>query len=389
MTGTLTNEINQYGETPLHFASLNGHLEVIEFLLSTGASIDQVDNYGETPLQWASRKGHLEIVRELVDAGASLVLVNNDGNTAKDLTTRNGHSAVAVYLDEAVAKLRLSVAKALTGNKIDKALATLSRVVPRTGCQNATVLVYRAVAYISIGEKECAWKDARACIDLEILSRVLESTDTEFECFVTMKHIEMSKRVAVAFDASMMEITNRLTKDNPAMLEWLTVPENRNTLQEVKSSPYKFKATHARMEEALKILEDAMKQDHPNQIAPEPPGTSDSELGVALSLLRIASQDVIIRVLKPEFMTPHLARNPDTVLFLGNSKFHQMLQNVQNNVEKLPEYMNDLRMCKVLLVLLGRHAPSNEIEKYLCEKQQSWTIFTDFKLCEEIAKANH
>ncbi|KAF0712349.1 Aste57867_4859 [Aphanomyces stellatus] len=267
------------------------------------------------------------------------------------------------------AQLRLSVAKELTGNKIDQALATLSRVIPRTGCQNATVLVYRAVAYICVGKKERAW-DARACIDLgksdvyatmgdllhrmnrlddalEVLTKGLESTDTESECIVAMQHVEMSKRVAVAFDASMTEIIKRLIKGNPAMLERLTVPDNRNRLQEVKSFPYKFKETQARMEEvlqileddppaqttkvshtisgALKTLEDALKQDHPIQISPEPPGTSYSELDVALSSLRTASQDDIIRVLKPEFMTPHLARNPDTVLFLGNSEFHQML----------------------------------------------------------------
>ncbi|KAF0683056.1 Aste57867_24866 [Aphanomyces stellatus] len=143
------------------------------------------------------------------------------------------------------------------------------------------------------------------------------------------------------------------------------------------------------MADVLKILEDALKQDHPIQISPEPPGTSDSELDVALSLLRTASQDEIVRVLKPEYMSSHLARNLDTVLFLENSEFHQMLQNVQNNVDKLPEYMNDPRMCKVLLMFLGRHAPIKEIENYLCEKHQSSTIVTNFKLCEEIAKANH
>ncbi|KAF0685390.1 Aste57867_22707 [Aphanomyces stellatus] len=51
--------------------------------------------------------------------------------------------------------------------------------------------------------------------------------------------------------------------------------------------------------------------------------------------------------------------------------------------------MNDPRMCKVLLMFLGRHAPIKEIENYLCEKHQSSTIVTNFKLCEEIAKANH
>ncbi|KAF0683490.1 Aste57867_24466 [Aphanomyces stellatus] len=342
LKGASIDQANKYDEeTPLYIASLRGRLDIVERLIASGANVNQSEIRGITPLMVASEEGFVNIVRALVKAGAGLTFTDGDGNTVRDIVNKIGHSEIAVYLDEAVVQMRSSVVNCLTANEIDEAINTLDRFVPQTGCQDATDLMLRAVAYICVGNTESAWKDARASIDLgetsvyftmgdllhrmnrfddalKVLTKGLESSDTKLKCKLAIKHVELSKRkrVAVAFDAS------------------------------------------------------------------------DSELDVALSLLRTASQGEIICLLKSEFM-PDLARNPDTVLFLGNSEFHQMLRNVRNNVDELPEYMNDPRMCKVLLVVLGLHAPIQEIENYLCEKQQSWTIFTDFKLCEKIAKANH
>jgi ankyrin repeat protein len=41
---------NNYGETPLHFASRNGHLEVVKYLKSVGADINAKNNNSWTPL---------------------------------------------------------------------------------------------------------------------------------------------------------------------------------------------------------------------------------------------------------------------------------------------------------------------------------------------------
>ncbi|KAF0685302.1 Aste57867_22777 [Aphanomyces stellatus] len=108
---------------------------------------------------------------------------------------------------------------------------------------------------------QCRFDDA-----LEVFTKGLESSDTELKCKLALKHVELSKRVAVAFDASKVEIFNLLTdNNNSGMLKWLEVHENEEMLKEVKSSPYKFKATHARMEETLKIFEDVLKKDPPVQ----------------------------------------------------------------------------------------------------------------------------
>ncbi|KAF0685308.1 Aste57867_22771 [Aphanomyces stellatus] len=99
-------------------ASEEGHLRVIEFLVSKGASVDQANDNGYTPLMVASEKGHLEIVRILADNDACLIFRNNvskkpvanygmltyitpqDGITAKGIATKKGHLDIAEYLDE-------------------------------------------------------------------------------------------------------------------------------------------------------------------------------------------------------------------------------------------------------------------------------------------------
>mgnify|MGYP001089625698 CR=1 FL=1 len=59
--------------TPLHFACANGHLEVVEYLLSIISKADaeqyvnQKNDTGNTPLHWAAYNGHLPVVELLCD----------------------------------------------------------------------------------------------------------------------------------------------------------------------------------------------------------------------------------------------------------------------------------------------------------------------------------
>ena len=50
------------GSTPLHWASHEGHVEVVDYLLDHGADIKAKNTSGETPLSDASNMGHVEVV---------------------------------------------------------------------------------------------------------------------------------------------------------------------------------------------------------------------------------------------------------------------------------------------------------------------------------------
>ena len=53
-------------------AAHQGHLEVIRFLVESGANKDQgMTLFGVTPLLMAACQGHLEVVRFLVESGAN------------------------------------------------------------------------------------------------------------------------------------------------------------------------------------------------------------------------------------------------------------------------------------------------------------------------------
>ncbi|XP_014295007.1 poly [ADP-ribose] polymerase tankyrase isoform X2 [Microplitis demolitor] len=57
--------------TPLHFAAGYGRREIVEFLLSAGASIQARDDGGLHPLHNACSFGHCDVVRLLLEAGAN------------------------------------------------------------------------------------------------------------------------------------------------------------------------------------------------------------------------------------------------------------------------------------------------------------------------------
>jgi ankyrin repeat protein len=60
------------GITALYAAAINGHDEIVEFLLSQGADIDVRLNDGETPLMAAVWNGQVGTVALLISKGADV-----------------------------------------------------------------------------------------------------------------------------------------------------------------------------------------------------------------------------------------------------------------------------------------------------------------------------
>src|SRR5438093_2777399 len=51
------------GATPLHFAALENHREVVDLLLTQGADLNaRDDEFQMTPIGWANERGHTEMV---------------------------------------------------------------------------------------------------------------------------------------------------------------------------------------------------------------------------------------------------------------------------------------------------------------------------------------
>ncbi|MEP6791356.1 MAG: ankyrin repeat domain-containing protein [Ramlibacter sp.] len=81
-------DVNKTGWTPLHYASTNGHLEVINLLLENHAYIDAESPNGTTPLMMAAQYGPATAVKLLLEAGADPALKNQLGLNAIDFAQK-------------------------------------------------------------------------------------------------------------------------------------------------------------------------------------------------------------------------------------------------------------------------------------------------------------
>ncbi|KAI4203595.1 MAG: hypothetical protein LQ350_001785 [Teloschistes chrysophthalmus] len=107
------------GNTLLHYASANGGLEVLQYLLHTlaptattelnvqpggaatsamGLRLDLQNEAGNTPLHWAAMNGHLDVVKLLVERGANLRVQNQAGHDATFEAERGGKEEVVAWL---------------------------------------------------------------------------------------------------------------------------------------------------------------------------------------------------------------------------------------------------------------------------------------------------
>ena len=87
-------------ETALHKAAAEGHKDIVQLLLSKGASIEARDRSSWTPLHVATRNGHTGTVELLLSKGASLEAKDTDGWTPLHHAASGGHTSTVELLLE-------------------------------------------------------------------------------------------------------------------------------------------------------------------------------------------------------------------------------------------------------------------------------------------------
>lgn len=83
---------------PLHVASENGKLDVVEILADKVKDINIGNDDKTTSLMFASKNGHLNVVKFLIQKGAKVNLTDKYNKTALKYALYNNHVKVAEYL---------------------------------------------------------------------------------------------------------------------------------------------------------------------------------------------------------------------------------------------------------------------------------------------------
>ncbi|CAC5404614.1 unnamed protein product [Mytilus coruscus] len=83
--GSQLDVTDRGGWTPLMWAALFGHLEVVTFLVTKGSQLEAKDKDGETALHYAARYGRIETTKWLIDQGCSPWEKTKKGQTPYDL----------------------------------------------------------------------------------------------------------------------------------------------------------------------------------------------------------------------------------------------------------------------------------------------------------------
>lgn len=89
---------DESGRTPLHWACLGVHYEMLQFLVEKGADVNAQDNEGITPLHSLASKARAEGAALLIAHKADVNIVNADGETPLHFAAQSGRFAIVQQL---------------------------------------------------------------------------------------------------------------------------------------------------------------------------------------------------------------------------------------------------------------------------------------------------
>ena len=100
------NQTRSDNDALIHLAASYGGRDEIALLVASGARVNAVGGEGYTPLHWAAVEGRLDVINTLLDLGADPRIKNEFGSTALDKAENAGHKEAAHLLRAATKSLQ-------------------------------------------------------------------------------------------------------------------------------------------------------------------------------------------------------------------------------------------------------------------------------------------
>ncbi|CAI0451913.1 unnamed protein product [Linum tenue] len=163
--------------TALHTAAMQGHIEIVNFLLEAGSSIATIArSNGKTALHSAARNGHVAVVRALVSAEPAI---------AAPFMVFFLFDSVALFISLAVVVVQTSVV--VIESKAKKRMMAVINKLMWIACVLISV-AFLALSFVVVGESEM-W----LAVTVAIIGTVIMATTLGTMCYWVIKHrIELS-----------------------------------------------------------------------------------------------------------------------------------------------------------------------------------------------------
>lgn len=172
--------------TPLMKASMNGYLNIVQFLVEKGADVNAKDSINEyTPLHFAATHGHLSVVNYLLEKGANPLSSNKSGELVIDVARNNGHNEVADAITNFINQLSSgdSEQDSYLG-EVSKIVSEQDEVLEQLKRYDDLVVAFNKIK--KTGQSEgSAWISRRAQNSSRVVSAVKRQLGSEFEIIET------------------------------------------------------------------------------------------------------------------------------------------------------------------------------------------------------------